>query len=143
MKKYLSFSITALVLSCSLQAIAQNTLPTNESSQVCRNEQQDIADVYENGALTKCYFQHDPLLIAYEKYRNLQTQDDKAFLVEALVLNENKEVKCPNDSCISINYHWDGNDKLNIEQQFAGGETHLKLIQDKKGTSIEVRHFSD
>lgn len=52
-------------------------------------------------------------------------------------------MKCKDDNCISVNYHWRGAKQLDIEQQFPGGETVLKFVQEDHGTNIEIRYFPD
>ncbi|HBO25105.1 MAG TPA: hypothetical protein DD649_19790 [Providencia sp.] len=143
MRKKIQFGITILAFSFSFYSMAQNSQPSHELDKVCKSQKQEMADVYENGALTECYFKNASLLQAYEKYRSLLGQDDQSFLSSKLVLNKNLETKCSNDNCISVNYNWDGIEKLNIEQVFAGGETHLEFNQDKKGTRLEIRYFPD
>ena len=143
MKKIIKFGIAVFALSFSFHVIAKNNQSINVLDKICKTEKQEAEDIYENGALTKCYFQNASLLQAYDEYRSLLKEEDKAFLNSKLVLNKNLESKCKNDDCISINYQWNGAEQLMIEQLFAGGETHLKFNQEKEGTRVEIRYFPD
>ncbi|AXH61822.1 MULTISPECIES: hypothetical protein [Providencia] len=128
-----------LVLSGSCIAI---TIPDHGLSKYCQDVVRTMDEVYENGALTQCYFKDLSLLEAYTQYRALLI-DGKQFLIENLENNRNIEMPCPSEGCIAIRYHWNGDQNLKIEQEFAGGETHLQFVQDNKGTALKIIQYPD
>ncbi|HEQ1856691.1 TPA: hypothetical protein VEO38_000185 [Providencia alcalifaciens] len=142
MKKLFKLGLLSIFMSVSIGAVAQEKPNNKLIDKLCKNAEQSMEDVYENGALTQCHFPNSSLLSAYQEYRSL-LGDDKKFLEAKLELNKNKEVICSDDNCQSIIYRWSGDKKLEIEQSFPGGETYLQFIQDNKETSLEIRYFPD
>lgn len=141
-KKLFKLCLLNVLMSVSISAVAQEKPNNKLIEKLCKNAEQSMEDVYENGALTQCHFPNSSLLSAYQEYRNL-LGDDKKFLEAKLEPNKNKEVICSDDNCQSIIYRWSGDKKLEIEQSFPGGETYLQFIQDNKETSLEIRYFPD
>ncbi|WP_249215382.1 MULTISPECIES: hypothetical protein [unclassified Providencia] len=142
MKKLFKLGLLSVLMGVSISAVAQEKPNNKLIDKLCKNAEQSMEDVYENGALTQCHFPNSSLLSAYQEYRNL-LGDDKKFLEAKLEPNKNKEVICSDDNCPSIIYRWSGDKKLEIEQSFPGGETYLQFIQNNKGTSLEIRYFPD
>ncbi|MEQ5126462.1 hypothetical protein ABN225_06625 [Providencia alcalifaciens] len=141
-KKLFKLCLLSVLMSVSISAVAQEKPNNKLIDKLCKNAEQSMEDVYENGALTQCHFPNSSLLSAYQEYRNL-LGDDKKFLEAKLEPNKNKEVICSDDNCQSIIYRWSGDKKLEIEQSFPGGEIYLQFIQDNKETSLEIRYFPD
>lgn len=56
MNKCLKYSIVISALGFSFQCAAQGAQLTSQLDKVCQSKEQKIEDVYENGALTQCYF---------------------------------------------------------------------------------------
>ena len=142
MKNILKLSVIGILMSVSVNSFAQEKPNNKLIDKLCKNAVQTMDDVYENGALTQCHFSDRSLLSAYQEYRDL-LGEDKQFLEAKLERNKNKEVICSDDNCLSIIYRWSGENKLEIEQSFSGGETYLQFIQDKKDTLLEIRYFPD
>lgn len=134
-----AFAIIGLVLSGSGTA---TTIPEDGLNKYCQDVVRTMDEVYENGALTQCYFKDLSLLEAYIQYRTALI-DGKQFLTENLEIKQNIEMPCPSDGCIAIRYHWNDDKNLKIEQEFAGGETHLQFVQDNKGTTLEIIQYPD
>ncbi|HGN1704898.1 TPA: hypothetical protein ACKRTE_000716 [Providencia rettgeri] len=142
MKTRLTFVLAAIVVGLSLPSIAETAIPSNGLNKYCQDEVQTMDEVYENGALTKCYFKGMTLLEAYQQYRAALV-DGQQFLIEKPVVNKNMDIPCSSEGCIEVRYHWDGKQKLKVEQEFEGGETHLEFIQDNEGTALDVRQYPD
>lgn len=142
MNKWFKLGLLSVLMSVSIGAVAQEKPNNKLIDKLCKNAEQSMEDVYENGALTQCHFPNSSLLSAYQEYRNL-IGDDKKFLEAKLEPNKNKEVTCSDDNCQLIIYRWSGDKKLEIEQSFPGGETYLQFIQDNKETLLEIRYFPD
>ncbi|GAB1439085.1 hypothetical protein MASR2M36_18470 [Providencia sp.] len=142
MNRRLTFVLAAIVVGLNSPSIAETTIPSNGLNKYCQDEVQTMDEVYENGALTKCYFKGATLLEAYQQYRSTLA-DGQQFLIEKLALNEDMDASCTSEGCIAVRYRWDGKQKLNIEQEFEGGETLIAFIQDNNGTAIEVRRYPD
>ncbi|CAG9417930.1 hypothetical protein [Providencia alcalifaciens] len=142
MKKRFKLGLLSILMSVSIGAVAQEKPNNKLIDKLCKNAEQSMEEVYENGALTQCHFPNSSLLSAYQEYRNL-LGDDKKFLEAKLEPNKNKEVICSDNNCQSVIYRWSGDQKLEIEQSFPGGETYLQFIQNNKDTSLEIRYFPD
>ncbi|HEM8291212.1 MULTISPECIES: hypothetical protein [Providencia] len=143
MNKYLMFIFATIFWGASASSQANTTIPNDGLNKYCQDEEQTMDEIYENGALTKCYFAGSSLSEAYKHYRSGLIEDGQLFLAEKLVIKKNMAMPCPVEGCIAINYRWDGDKKLNIVQEFEGGETHLQFTQDNQGTTIAITQHMD
>lgn len=142
MKNRLTLALTLTALVISSASFADTAIPSEGLNQYCQDAEQTMDEVYENGALTKCYFNGTSLLDAYTQYRTALI-DGQQFLSEKPAINKNVDLPCPSEGCVAIRYRWDGDKNLNVEQEFAGGETHLQFVQDNKGTALEITQHPD
>lgn len=140
MKNYLAVSLFGLLISMSASCLAQSE--NSALDKRCKVVEQTTDEMYENGALIQCYFPNMVLLNAYQEYRDL-LGDDRKYLAKKLISNKDVDVNCTDDNCSSIHYRWSGDKQLNIEQNFAGGETTLKFIQKNNDTHLDIRYFPD
>lgn len=143
MNKNNLFALAVILFGVSFFSLANTTIPNDGLNEYCQDEEQTMDEIYENGALTKCYFTGSTLLQAYKQYRSGLLEDGPLFLVEKLVIQKNSEMPCPVEGCIAIRYRWDGDKKLNIVQEFEGGETHLQFVQESKGTALDITQHID
>lgn len=143
MNKRLIFTFAATLFGVSALGMADTTIPSDGLNQYCQDEAQTMDEIYENGALTKCYFTGRSLPEAYKQYRDALPDDSQQFLVNKLVTKKNMEMPCSIEGCIAIRYRWDGDKKLLVVQEFEGGETQLQFVQDNKGTALDVTQHLD
>ncbi|EPL9571198.1 hypothetical protein MMK73_004838 [Providencia rettgeri] len=143
MNKRLMFTFATVLFGASAFSQADTTIPNDGLNKYCQDENQTMDEIYENGALTKCYFMGNTLSEAYKQYRSGLTEDGPLFLAEKLIIKKNMAMPCPVEGCIAINYRWDGDKKLNIVQEFEGGETQLQFTQENKGTALEITQQMD
>lgn len=143
MNKRLVFTLVTVLFGASAFSQAETAIPNDGLNKYCQDENQTMDEIYENGALTKCYFMGSTLSEAYKQYRSGLIEDAPLFLAEKLAIKKNMSMPCPVEGCIAINYRWDGDKKLNIIQEFEGGETHLQFTQENKGTALEITQHMD
>ncbi|MGV2934053.1 hypothetical protein ACIPUA_03190 [Providencia sp. AGC89] len=142
MSKRLTFILAAILVGVSTPMMAEISIPNNELNQYCQDTVQTMDEIYENGALTKCYFTGDSILEAYQHYR-AGLVDGQQFLTKKLMIKTDMDMPCPSEGCVAIRYRWNGGQNLKIEQEFEGGETHLQFRQNSDGTSLEITKHLD
>ena len=124
------------------QSIGQELTQSAEMDKYCHTPQQQPDDIYENGYLIECDFANANIPVAFERYKQLDSED-RYNLVKKLVPNKNIKVKCSQGGCIEADYYWPNSKQLEISLMFEGGETLYKFIEQSEGTKLEIRMFPD
>lgn len=140
MNKYLSLSV--LLFCFNSQSFGQELTQSPAMDKYCHSAQQQPDDIYENGYLIECNFVNADIATAFERYKQLNSED-RHNLVKKLAPNKNIKEKCNQGGCIEADYHWLNPKQLEINLTFEGGETLYKFIQQPEGTKLEIRMFPD
>lgn len=140
MNKYLSLSF--LLFCFSSQSFGQEITQSSAMDKYCHSPQQQPDDIYEHGYLIECDFANADIPVAFERYKQLDSED-RHNLVNKLVPNKNIKTKCSQGGCIEADYHWPNSKQLEISLTFEGGETLYKFVEQPEGTKLEIRMFPD
>lgn len=112
----------------------------DKSGKICIDKEQTPDQAYEEGSITECSYPKLNLLETYAAWRE-SLPENKEQLPEKLP-TKNTRIVCK-EVCISVVYAWQGLEKLEVIEQFAGGETHTHFSRTSTGTNVTIISFRD
>lgn len=118
----------------------ENKQATKPDTRKCELGPRDMEYVYENGAMTRCFYPNMSMKDAYEAHR--KALSDSKNLLPTLTPGKNLTIEKLGDT-ERVEYQWQGDNVLHITQSFPGGTTEFLLESAPAGTTVTETEFPD
>ncbi|ENA9698529.1 hypothetical protein ABG299_004108 [Salmonella enterica subsp. enterica] len=115
--------------------------PQSNPDITCKDDSREMAYVYEQGAITQCFYRGYDLLRTYYSY--IKNDDDNySDFLDGIVPGKNITVENRGNT-INVEYTWQGTHTLHIVQNYEGGTTEITFKSREDGTDVITKNFPD